>query len=91
MGHKVLVHEWALDTNIGLENLSFRIACITIMMHCYYPQASFYVFVTCISSNKSLIIFEDNVLKQQSRLNQIKKQFLAQDAVDALTMVHSQY
>ncbi len=84
----MLVHEWALDPNIGLENLSFQIACITIMTHCYYPRASFYVFVTCISSNKSLVIFKDNVLKQQSRLNQIKKQFLAEDVLDALKMVH---
>ncbi len=87
----MLVHEWALDPNIGLENLNFRIAYITLMMHCYYPQASFQVFVTHISSNKLIIIFKDNVMKQQTRLNQIKKQFLAQDAMVALKMVHPQY
>ncbi len=87
----MLVHEWALDPNIGSENLSFQIACITIMMHYYYLQASFYVFVTCISSNKPLMIFKDNVLKQQPRLNQIKEQFFAQDVMDALKMVQPQY
>jgi hypothetical protein len=33
----VVVHEWAPNLNIGMENLSFHVVGISIMMHCYYP------------------------------------------------------
>jgi hypothetical protein len=39
----VMVHEWALDLNIGLKNLSFKIAssCIVMDFGCF--ETSFYV------------------------------------------------
>jgi len=41
----VMVHEWAFDLNIGLENLSFRIAnsCIIRDFCCF--ETSFYVLM----------------------------------------------
>jgi hypothetical protein len=42
----VVVHEWALDLNNGLENLGFKIANCSIMMHFCCLETSFYVLVT---------------------------------------------
>jgi hypothetical protein len=42
MSH-VVVHEWTSDLNISLENLSFQILGISIMMHYHGPQMVFYV------------------------------------------------
>jgi len=39
----VVVHEWAPNLNMGMENLCFCIAKISIMMHSHYPQTLFYV------------------------------------------------
>jgi hypothetical protein len=33
----VVAHEWALDLNISMENSSFCIVGISIMMHCQCP------------------------------------------------------
>jgi hypothetical protein len=41
----VVVHEWAPDLNIGLENLSFQIVGIFNMMHVCCVDMTFYVFV----------------------------------------------
>jgi hypothetical protein len=41
-----MVHEWAPNLNIGLKNLSFRIAWISIMMHYQCLKTLHYVFVT---------------------------------------------
>jgi hypothetical protein len=42
MSHMV-VHEWAIDLKISLENLSYQIFGTSIMMHCHCPQMVFYV------------------------------------------------
>jgi hypothetical protein len=42
----VVVHEWALDLNNGLENLGFKIANSSIMMHFHCLETSLYVLVT---------------------------------------------
>jgi hypothetical protein len=42
----MLVHEWAHDSNIGFENLSFQIASTSIMMHYWCLETSIYVHVT---------------------------------------------
>jgi hypothetical protein len=41
----VVVHEWPFDLNIGLENLSFRIVGISIMMHACYLETFIYVLM----------------------------------------------
>jgi hypothetical protein len=43
----VVVHEWAPNLNIGMENLCFCITNIFIMMHPRYPQKLFYVPMIC--------------------------------------------
>jgi hypothetical protein len=42
----VVVHEWAPNLNIGMENLSFHVVGISIMMHCCPPYTLFYVLMT---------------------------------------------
>jgi hypothetical protein len=37
----VVVHEWALNLNIGLEKLNFKIDDSSIMMHFHYLETSF--------------------------------------------------
>jgi hypothetical protein len=59
----VVVHEWALDLNIGLENLSFRIVGTSIMMHSRYLETSTYVLVMHVISNKPSTMCKANVLK----------------------------
>ncbi len=39
----MVVHEWAIDLKISLENLSYQIFGTSIMMHCHCPQMVFYV------------------------------------------------
>jgi hypothetical protein len=41
----VVVHEWPFNLNIGLENLSFQIVGIFVMMHVCCLDKTFYVFV----------------------------------------------
>jgi hypothetical protein len=36
----VVVHEWAPDLNMELENLSLQFASISIMMHCRCPKTT---------------------------------------------------
>jgi hypothetical protein len=41
----VMVHEWALDLNIGLKNLSFRIVSNCIIMDFCCFETSLYVLM----------------------------------------------
>jgi hypothetical protein len=41
----LVVHEWPFNLNIGLENLSFQIVGIFVMMHVCCLDITFYVFV----------------------------------------------
>jgi hypothetical protein len=43
----VVVLEWALDLNIGMENLSFCNIGVSIVMHCCYLKTLFYVPMIC--------------------------------------------
>jgi hypothetical protein len=42
----MVVHEWAHDLNIGFENLSFQIACISVTMHYWCLKTLVYVPIT---------------------------------------------
>jgi hypothetical protein len=59
------VHEWALDLNIGLENLSFRIVGTSIMMHSRYLETSTYVLVMHV-------IFQQTINNVQSQCFEVQ-------------------
>jgi hypothetical protein len=61
----VVVHEWALDLNIGLENLSFRIVGTSIMMHSRYLETSTYVLVMHV-------IFQQTINNVQSQCFEVQ-------------------
>jgi hypothetical protein len=50
----VVVNEWTLNLNMCLENLSFKIASSSIIMHSHYLETSFYVPMFMLFSNISL-------------------------------------
>jgi len=50
----MVVHEWEHDLNTGVENLSFQIDGIFIMMHYWCLETSLYVLITCVIFQQSI-------------------------------------
>jgi hypothetical protein len=64
----VVVHEWAPDLNIGLENLSFWIVGTSIMMHSHYLETSIYVLVIHVIFQQTMNNVQRQCFEVQPRL-----------------------
>jgi hypothetical protein len=88
----VVVHEWAPDLNTRLENLSFWIISISIMIHCHCLEITLFVLVIRVFFQHTM----NNVQMQCSQVatkvsDELEKQFHVQDVMDALGVVYPQY
>jgi hypothetical protein len=74
----VVVHEWALDLNISLENLNFQIIGTSIMMHSSCFQTFVYVPMTCAIFQHTINNVQKHCPKTTTKVSdKLEKCFLA--------------